>query len=271
MTAAVTAGDAFRAGDVAAAIAAATAEVKAAPTDPGARWLLAEMLLFDGNLERADKVLEAAALREPSPPVLEFRRLIRGEVARRQCFTEGRVPRFQGGAPTPALEASLRASVLLRAGDEAGAAEAAAEADRLRPRTPGRREAGAAFDDLRDGDDVLAPLVEAITLAGDYMWIPVERLRRLAAEPPRRPRDLFWARCTVETGDGTEGVVYVPCLYPWNAEAAELRLGRATEWVEPQDGPVRGFGQRVLLLGEEAVSLAELGDVALTGAEGAAA
>ena len=271
-----TAGDAFRAGDVPAAVAAATAGVKAAPTDPGARWLLAEMLLFDGNLDRADKVLEAAALREPSPPVLEFRRLIRGEVARRQCFAEGRVPRFQGGAPTPALEASLRAAVLLRSGDEAGAAEAAAEADRLRPRAPGRREGGGAFDDLRDGDDVLAPLVEAITLAGDYMWIPVERLRRLAAEPPRRPRDLFWARCAVETGDGTEGVVYVPCLYSWGVEgapdAAALRLGRATDWIEPPGGgPVRGRGQRLLLLGEEAVALAELGDVALTGAGTAAA
>ena len=69
MTAHATAGDAFRAGDIPAAVAAATAGVKAAPTDPGARWLLAEMLLFDGNLERADKVLEAAALREPSWPL----------------------------------------------------------------------------------------------------------------------------------------------------------------------------------------------------------
>jgi len=266
----MTAGQAFRAGDIPAAIAAATAAVKAAPTDPGARWLLAEMLAFDGNLDRADKVLEGAALREPSPPVLEFRRLLRGEVARRQCFAEGRLPRFQGGAPTPALEASLRACVLLRAGDAAGAAQAAAEAEGLRPRAPGCRDAGGNFDDLRDGDDVFAPLIEAITLAGDYMWIPVERLRRLAAEPPRRPRDLLWTRCAVETQDGTEGVIYLPCLYPWSAGEgvdAALRLGRATDWIEPGDaaGPVRGLGQRLLLLGEEAVPLPELGGVTLAG------
>ena len=41
-----TAGDAFKAGDIEGAVAAAIATVKATPRDAGARWLLAEMLLF---------------------------------------------------------------------------------------------------------------------------------------------------------------------------------------------------------------------------------
>ncbi len=61
------AGDAFRAGNLTAALAAATAGVKAAPRDAGARWLLAELLVFAGEVERADRILDAAALEAPSP------------------------------------------------------------------------------------------------------------------------------------------------------------------------------------------------------------
>ena len=56
----------FRAGKLAEAIAAATAAVKAAPADLGRRVLLAELLLFSGNLERADVILDAASQVDPS-------------------------------------------------------------------------------------------------------------------------------------------------------------------------------------------------------------
>jgi type VI secretion system protein ImpE len=248
-----TAGDAFRAGDLDAALAAATAAVKAKPTDADARWLLAEMLLFAGEAERADRMLDAAALHEPNPAVLEFRRLLRAEVTRAQVLNEGRAPKYQGDDATPAQQASLRARMLLRLGDQAGAAAAAAEAESLRPRTPGRA-GDTAFDDLRDADDLFAAEIEVLTTAGEHMLVPVERLRSLAFDAPRRPRDLYWRRCTIELKDSTEGIVFMPALYLGAAQEAErgLRLGRATEWSEDA-GPVRGRGQRIFLAGEEAL------------------
>ena len=51
--------DAFEAGDLPAALAAATAAVRAKPREAGLRWLLAEMLLFSGQVERADRALDA--------------------------------------------------------------------------------------------------------------------------------------------------------------------------------------------------------------------
>ena len=127
------AGDAFRAGDLDGALAAATAAIKAAPTDADARWLFAELLLFAGEAERADRMLDAAALHEPNPAVLEFRRLLRAEVTRGQVLREGRAPLYQGKDATPAQQAALRARMLLRLGDAAGAAQAAAEIESLRP------------------------------------------------------------------------------------------------------------------------------------------
>ncbi len=261
---------AFEAGDLQAALAAANAAVKAAPRDFGARWVLAEMLAFAGDVERADRILDAVISDEPTPAVMEFRRLLRAAEQRRRVFHEGAAPKLQGEAATPAQTASLRALVELRAGNAAAAAAATAQAEELRPRVPGTHTpatpgaAAVAFDDLRDADDVFAPFLEVLTAGGDYLWVPVERLRSLAFDPPRRPRDLCWRRATIELKDGQEGVVFVPSVYPWGDPGLPdgLRLGRTTDWLEAGGGPVRGLGQRVLLVGEEALPLNEAGTLA---------
>ena len=259
-----TAGDALRAGDIAGALAAVTAAVKAAPTDADARWLMAEVLLLSGDAERADRMLDAAALHEPNPAVLEFRKLLRAEVLRTQVLRQGRAPKYQGDDATPAQQAALRARMLLRLGDVAGANAAAAEIESLRPRAPGHMETAdgtrTAFDDLRDADDLMAAEIEVLTTAGDHLLVPVSRIRSLVFEPPRRTRDLVWRRCEIDLKDSTEGVVYAPSVYVGPAPETDnaLLLGRVTEWTDPEQGPVRGRGQRLLLVGEQAVPFTSL-------------
>lgn len=259
-----TAGDALRAGDIPGALAAATAAVKAAPTDADARWLMAELLLLTGDAERADRMLDAAALQEPNPAVLEFRKLLRAEVVRTQVQREGRAPKYQGDDATAAQQAALRARMLLRLGDTAGASAAAQDIETLRPPAPGHLEDAqgqrVAFDDLRDADDLMAAEFEVLTTAGDHLLVPVARVRSLSFDAPRRTRDLVWRRCSIDLKDGTEGVVYMPALYLGSVPETEsaLLLGRATEWTDEADGPVRGRGQRMLLVGEEVLPLTAL-------------
>ena len=255
-------GDAFKAGDLGAAIAAAQAAVKAAPRDSGSRWLLAELLLFSGDAERADRMLDAAVLEEPSPPVLEFRKLLRAEVVRQQVWKEGRAPKFSGDEATPAQQAALRAAVLARAGAAEEATAEAEAAEQARPIAPGTAELAdgrsIAFDDCRDADDLLGPMVEVLTTGGEHILVPIERIESLEFDEPRRPRDLCWRRTSITLRDGTEGVVYMPVVYPGAADDADaVKLGRATEWSEGA-GPVRGRGQRLFLMGEEAVALSDL-------------
>lgn len=256
------AGEAFKAGDLSAAVAAAQAAVKAAPRDSGARWLLAELMIFVGDAERADRMLDAAVLDEPSPAVLEFRKLLRAEVVRQQVWNEGRAPKFSGADATEAQSAAVRAGVLARAGATEEAAAEALAAEELRPKRSGTAELANGttmlFDDFRDADDLFAPMVEVLTTNGDHILVPVERLVALDFDPPRRPRDLAWRRTTIELRDGTEGVVYMPGLYPTKpGQPDTVRLGRVTEW-DDNGGPVRGRGQRLFLIGEEAVALADL-------------
>lgn len=257
-----TASEAFRAGDMASAITAQQQAVKSTPRDAGARWFLAELLLLAGDAERADRMLDAAVLDAPSPAVLEFRRLLRAEVIRQQVWLEGRAPKFSADAATSAQLAAMRAAVAARAGQATEAAAAALESEGVRPRISGQAQLGdgavVSFDDLRDLDDVMAPMLEVLTTGGEHILVPFERIASAEFDAPRRPRDLAWRRTTILLLDGTEGIVYVPTIYPGSAGLQDhLRLGRATEWAESA-GLTRGSGQRLLLLGDDAFAITDL-------------
>jgi type VI secretion system protein ImpE len=250
----------FRAGRLDDAVAAAQAALRKAPTDLNARVLLGELLAFAGNLERADVVLDAASAIDPSTAlvVAEFRQLIRADMARRQLFRDGRVPEFLTD-PTETQRRQLAALVALRAGDLAEAARQTEAAEAARPH-PSGRHGDAAFDDLRDADDLLAGSFEVLTTTGKYFWIPTERVRTLEFHAPVRPRDLLWRRASMSVADGPDGEVYLPAVYVADDPlTGALRLGRETDWRGVDNGPVRGVGQRLFIVGEDAVPIMELG------------
>ena len=113
-----TAGDLLREGKLSDALIAAQNAVRKAPTDLNARILLAEILVFTGNLERADVLLDAASTIDPSTAMVcaEFRQLIRADMARRQLFRDGRVPELLSD-PTEVQRLQLAVLVALRAND----------------------------------------------------------------------------------------------------------------------------------------------------------
>jgi len=255
-----TAAELLRAGKLADALTMAQNAVRKAPTDLSARILLAELLVFSGNLERADVLLDAASTIDPSSAVVmaEFRQLIRADMARRQLFRDGRVPELLTD-PTEVQRLHLAALVAMRANDMTEAAKNAAAAEEARPHTPGFHN-DVAFDDLRDADDLLAGNFEVLTSTGKYYWIPTERVLTAEFHPPKRPRDLIWRRCSMSVAEGPDGDVYIPVIYAGSDPASDLlRLGRETDWTDGEAGPVRGIGQRVLLCGDEDIALMDVG------------
>jgi type VI secretion system protein ImpE len=254
------AGALFRAGRLAAAIEAGNAALRLNPADLDSRILLAELLLFAGNLERADTILDAATQIDPTVMlgIAEFRQLVRAALARREHSREGRVPELLG-EPTPAIRSGLAAFIALRAGDMREAARHAADAEELRPRVAGRA-GDTSFDDFRDADDLHAGFFEILTTTGKYFWVPTERVASVEFHLPRRPRDLAWRRATVSITEGPDGEVYLPTIY--DTERPELSdeflLGRATDWIGPEEGPVLGIGQRVFMVGDASIGIMEL-------------
>ena len=79
--------DLFTSGDLEGAITALTEAVRKNPTDQETRGLLAEFLCIAGDLERADKQLDALGNQDAgsAPGLALFRQVVRAELARRQA------------------------------------------------------------------------------------------------------------------------------------------------------------------------------------------
>ncbi|MEM9382113.1 MAG: type VI secretion system accessory protein TagJ [Planctomycetota bacterium] len=248
----------FNEGRLQDAIDQATADVKARPTDPDHRGLLADFLIFRGAHERADKHLEAVSTLSPGSVtfVALIRQLVRADEWRQQFHLEGRSPEFLD-TPNERVQLQLRASIALREGDAAEAVELLARAEELRGEVACASEDGA-FAELRDCDDLVAGVFEVFTSTGKYYWVPIEDVRSLEPRPIERPCDLLWRRFHMDVEGGPEGEVYMPSLYaPMPADAPDgVRLGRVTEFTDAE--PVRGVGRRLFLLGDDVVSIDDL-------------
>jgi type VI secretion system protein ImpE len=252
--------EAYKAGKLGDAIAAALEQVRGAPTDRGKRLFLAELCCFSGDLERADKQLDVLFTPD-APDVVQltlFRQLVRGELARREVFGQGRVPEFLA-QPSDALKMRLEALIHLRAGKTAEAAAALAKAEEQRPAVTGTCD-GTTFDDFRDLDDLTAAVLEVITANGNYYWVPLESVELLEFHKPERARDLYWRPAHLIVKDGPDGVVYVPALYFGSHTAADeaVKLGRGTTWQGGDTEPYRGQGLREFLIGDGSKSILEI-------------
>jgi type VI secretion system protein ImpE len=265
----VNAHELFQAGRLREALAAALADVREHPTDTARRLFLAELLSFNGELERADNQLAALGQNDPQAMamILLFRHLVRAEQARQDLWTQGRMPEFSG-PPDPAVRLLLEASIRVREGamEEAVRLLEQAEAQRHKPKGTCNDQP---FSDFRDLDDRTAGVLEALTMNGQYYWVPLSRIEMIEFREPARPRDLLWRRTHLILRDGADIEVFCPVLYPGSAAEADemLRLGRATDWRGGEGTPVRGIGQRTFLVGEEATPILEIQTVTFSSSD----
>src|SRR6185312_13428937 len=120
---------------------------------------------------------------------------------------------------------------------------------------------GVPFDDIRDSDDVLGPVLEVFA-SSSYFWVPWEHVQFLEIAAPKSLRDLLWIPARFASFDGQIGEVYLPVLYPGSSASQDdaIRLGLKTDWLE-SGGIVRGVGRKTLLVGEGARTLPDLREV----------
>ena len=259
----MTPGELFQTGKLVEAVNAALDVVKKKPTDTDARGQLIELLFFTGDLERADKQLETIGQQDPNAQVgvSLLRQSVRAETARQQFFKDGRLPEFLF-EPSPSLKLHLEASIAVREGKLAEAADKLAAAENQHKPVRGTCN-GKPFDDFRDMDDLCSSFWEVLTSTGKYYWIPFERVEFVEFRAPERPKDLLWRRCNMKVIEGPEGEVFVPALYAGTHLSTDdqLRLGRGTDWITADNAPVRGVGQRMFLAGNQDVSIMELTEI----------
>lgn len=252
------AGELFKAGKLTEAIEAQIAEVKSHPTDHARRLFLFELLAFNGEFERARKQIDLIDYKEPElqTAVMEYKRCLEAELARKKLFTEGLQPKFLDGLPIPEhIAYRLDAVKAFREGKPVEAGELLAQAATKTTTFQGKLN-DKPFTTLRDADDLFSSVLEVFA-KGVYFWVPLELVALVTMSPPKTPRDLLWFPARLETQDGSSGEVFLPAIYPKSSEHADpqIRLGRANDWIEHDGGAVLGVGLRDFIVDEDAVGL----------------
>lgn len=249
------------AGDLTAAIEAATREVKARPADVAARTFLFELLAFAGEWERALKQLDVVAGQNAGSELgaQVYRNNIGAMRERERLWTESLAPHFLS-EPTADVDLHLAAIKELNAGRAPEAQKLLDTAADKRTPLAGRADERE-FDDWRDADDLLAPVLELI-ISDKYTWLPFAQIKRIEFAPPKQLRDLVWCPVRIETRGGTIGEMFVPALYEGSNRHTDdlVKLGRLTDWqsVGEETTAARAIGLRLFMAGDEEKSIFEV-------------
>jgi type VI secretion system protein ImpE len=241
---------ALAAGRLADALALQEEEVAARPDDAAARLFLFELQLLANRFREAWRTVSAIASADPAWPKARrwYRRLVRAAHAR----TTGRRPSFVADVPAHAR----RRWKAIRANDPAAALDWIDRADHRTPHVLGHVD-GREFDGLRDADDRFASVLEAF-VGGGYVWLPFEQLRRVTIPAATGILEGAYRPARVRLCDGEEFNAVLPLVYPGSDSDEAFLLGTDTDHVNPDGGPVRCVGAKLLLIGEEELALGEV-------------
>jgi type VI secretion system protein ImpE len=231
----MTAKQLFQAGKLDEAIKAAGAEVKDNPTDTQRRIFLFELLCFTGDYDRAEKHLNllAESSKEAELGAVLYYAALHAERLRQDLFAKKEFP-------APVEEQDFSGSLN-----------------------------GKPFEWIADSDPRIAERLE-LYAAGAYLWIGFEHIVSIEMEAPKRLRDLLWIPALVRTGpsfkDKELGEVMIPVLYPNSSKHSsdDVRLGRATHWLDQEDGDPLPVGQKTFLVDGEEFALLDVRKIEFT-------
>jgi len=216
------------------AIASLQEELRSDPHDVERRIFLFELLLFQGDFERARKQLDVVETADPESYIgtAYQKHILRAEEKRQEMFRTGNLP-------DPMDD------------DEA----------------PGGTLNGNAFEFLADSDPRIGPRLEMIA-GGQYVWMPFSELSRVTVSPPKLLRDLYWASAEIVTRDqpddeGKEVLLPAMAALSWQHSDESVRLGRVTEWQETESGDQLPAGQKILFVDDEDIPILEVRELVI--------
>jgi len=251
--------DCFRRGDLAGCLQALQDTVRKNPADAKLRIFLAQVLMIQGDWDRALNQLKVIGEMDASalPMVAAYGAAIQCERLRADVFAGTRSPLLFGD-PVPWIALQMQSIALLGAGRQNEAAEVRAQAFESAPATAGTLN-GEPFEWIADADSRLGPVLEVL-LNEAYYWIPFERIASVTVEPPSDARDFVWLPAEFRWTNGGEAMGLIPVRYPGSEKSAEpaIRMARRTEWQAAGPDAYVGLGQRILTTDGPEIGLLEL-------------
>jgi type VI secretion system protein ImpE len=224
----------FRVGDLSGCLKDLQAAVKKDPADGKLRIFLAQLLMLQGDWDRAVNQLKVVGEVDASalPMAHAYSTAIQCERLRADVFAGTRGP-LLFGEPEPWIAQLMQSLALHGQGNPQHAAELRAQAFDAAPATAGTLN-GTAFEWIADADSRLGPVLEVL-LNGAYYWVPLHRVTSVTVEPPSDARDLVWVPAQFQWSNGGEAMGLIPVRYPGSerSDDAAIRLARK------RSGPTR--------------------------------
>jgi type VI secretion system protein ImpE len=258
-------------GKVSEALAALTAEVRAAPNDAKLRVFMFQLMAVTGQWERAATQLKVCTDQDDQTLLMAqvCGPALAAENLRTEIFAGKRSPLLLG-EPEEWIGELLQSNQHFAEGHFDAARELREKAFDAAPVTSGTIN-GQAFEWIADADQRFGPMLEAI-VDGKYYWVPFSRLKEITIEPPTDLRDLVWLPAILKLSAGAEKVALLPVRYPGTEKSADgaALLARKTDWEERGDMSV-GIGQRLLATDAAELGLLEVRKIVLNTVAPAAA
>lgn len=258
----------FNAGKLREAITESNQVVASHPRDLKPRIVLAQLVCFTGDWERAQKVvdqLKSLDTDHAQAPLVNFlNAMVMAEIQRRQVWLSGALPEFVE-APGEVESKLLWAWNCRRSGEMDQFNEAMAFVQENAPVCSLVRDSKS-YEGLRDLDDMTAVIFEAHSIHGSHYWLPISQVEKLDVSPPTRPVDFLWNSARLTLRNGNEARMYFPGTYfhSFDQENDDFKLGRSTEWNAGEDGGDRGFGRKIFVAGDDEFTFFDFNDVQIT-------
>lgn len=243
------------------AIDAAATIIRSKPNDIDARGILSELYCYRGDFEKADSQLDTLQSLKPDliVGVNVLRQLIRAETARMDFYKSGRVPDFLD-KPSDELQLRLQASISIREQQPIRAREELDKAEQLTQQFHVTCSEQSQLE-FRDLDDLTSSVFEIYSVTGKYLWIPMSSVMELQFSLRESIIDYCWSPVVLTLREKERDLQgYMPLLYSGScsSESQDIQTGRATDWIGDENSPMRGIGQRMFLVGDNAVPVTSI-------------
>ncbi len=237
-------------------------QLKASPANTQARTLLFQILVINGEWDKALNHIEMLATQsnEPGVSIDVYRNLIAAEKERFAVSQLKKIPSFLPETPSY-WEDYVEALKLISESKSEEAIEKIKAVDKQRPVVTGTLN-DTPFTGFFDTDSALSCFIEAIEYER-YLWIPIESIRELVVSAPETLMDLIWAKARVTTWGGLTMGCFLPAIYPhsFSSEDEHIKMGFVTDW-QTLCGPfTKACGRHVYQVGDDDYELFQLGEV----------
>lgn len=231
--------------------------LKEDPLNVDYKSTLIELLCINGELERADKLLNNIVQKNPDFLIgaSNLRQLIRAEQSR-QDFLVGKSTPSIFSESDAHIESFMKLRLEMTQGEQSAISESALGLESARPEIK-LSVNSTNTTEVRDLDDSLGGFVEIFGTDGKFYVAQLSEIEFIHFQPVTSLLEQVWRKVELSIKNGPSGEAHIPMVYGTSKTDAE-KLGRETDWNETAPEVMTGVGQKMWFVNDEAIPMTSI-------------